>query len=50
MKAAPASVIRQAPFGEALVALGARRPDVVVLSADLGKYTDVAPFAAAYPE
>ena len=50
MKAAPAPVIRQAPFGEALVALGARRPDVVVLSADLGKYTDVAAFAAAYPE
>lgn len=50
MKATSAPVIRQAPFGEALVALGARRPDVVVLSADLGKYTDVAPFAAAYPE
>lgn len=43
-------VVRQAPFGEALVDLGARRPDVVVLSADLGKYTDVAPFADAYPE
>jgi transketolase len=50
LKAAPVPVIRQAPFGEALVALGAQRPDVVVLSADLGKYTDVAPFAAAYPE
>lgn len=45
-----APVLRQAPFGEALVALGARRPDVVVLSADLGKYTDVAGFAEAYPE
>jgi transketolase len=43
-------VTRQAPFGDALVALGARRPDVVVLSADLGKYTDVDGFAAAYPE
>jgi transketolase len=42
--------MRQAPFGEALVALGARRADVVVLSADLGKYTDVDGFAAAYPE
>src|SRR5262249_9521945 len=49
-RAAPAPVLRRAPFGEALVALGARRPDVVVLSADLGKYTDVAPFAAAFPE
>jgi transketolase len=43
-------VIRQAPFGEAIVALGGRRRNVVVLSADLGKYTDVADFAAAYPE
>src|SRR5204862_7810471 len=43
-------VLRQAPFGEALVALGARRSDVVVLSADLGKYTDVSGFAEAYPE
>jgi len=50
VKAAAAPVLRQAPFGDGLVALGARRPDVVVLSADLGKYTDVAPFAAAYPE
>jgi transketolase len=44
------SVIRQAPFAQALVELGARRPNVVVLSADLGKYTDVAAFADAYPE
>src|SRR5204863_4598159 len=43
-------VLRQAPFGEALLALGARRPDVVVLSADLGKYTDVSAFAEAYPD
>jgi transketolase len=49
MKAVPAPVLRQAPFGEALVALGAAREDVVVLSADLAKYTDVAPFAEAYP-
>jgi len=50
VKAASQPVVRQAPFGDALVALGARRPDVVVLSADLGKYTDLTPFAAAYPE
>jgi transketolase len=43
-------VLRQAPFGEAIVALGARRRDVVVLSADLGKYTDVGSFAEAYPD
>jgi transketolase len=42
--------MRQAPFGEALVELGGRRDDVVVLSADLGKYTDVDGFAAAFPE
>jgi transketolase len=43
-------VVRHAPFADAIVALGARRSDVVVLSADLGKYTDVAAFAEAYPE
>jgi transketolase len=50
VKATAAPVVRQAPFGEALLALGARRSDVVVLSADLAKYTDVAPFAEAYPD
>ena len=39
-----------APFAGALVAAGKQRPDVVVLSADLSKYTDVGPFAAAYPD
>jgi transketolase len=39
-----------APFGHALVALGRRRPDVVALSADLSKYTDVNPFIQAFPE
>jgi transketolase len=39
-----------APFATALVALGRRREDVVVLSADLSKYTDVLPFAEAFPE
>jgi transketolase len=39
-----------APFGSALVAAGQQRRDVVVLSADLSKYTDVAPFARAYPD
>jgi transketolase len=42
--------MREAPFGEALVGLGRRRGDVVVLSADLGKYTDVDGFAAAFPD
>ena len=39
-----------APFGQALVALGARRPEVVGLTADLGKYTDILPFRDAFPE
>jgi transketolase len=38
-----------APFATVLTELGARRPEIVVLSADLSKYTDVAPFAEKYP-
>ncbi len=38
-----------APFATALVDVGRERPDVVVISADLSKYTDVAPFAQAFP-
>lgn len=40
----------EAPFGDALAAVGRRREDVVVLSADLSKYTDVLPFAKAFPD
>jgi transketolase len=39
-----------APFGVALTALGRARPDVVGLTADLAKYTDILPFAEAFPE
>jgi len=39
-----------APFATALVELGHERPELVVVSADLSKYTDVAPFAHAFPE
>lgn len=39
-----------APFGAALVELGRSRPDLVVLSADLSRYTDVLPFADAFPQ
>jgi transketolase len=48
VEAVPATV--DAPFATALVELGRRREDVVVLSADLSKYTDVLPFAEAYPD
>jgi transketolase len=40
----------EAPFATALVELGRRREDVVVLSADLSKYTDVLPFAEEFPD
>lgn len=45
---APVSV--DAPFATALVELGRRREDVVVLSADLSRYTDVLPFAQQFPD
>lgn len=38
-----------APFGHALAALGAERGDIVGLTADLGKYTDILPFRDAFP-
>lgn len=41
---------RPAPFGHALVELAAQRADVVGLSADLAKYTDMHIFAQAYPD
>ena len=42
--------VRAAPFGKALVEYAAHRPDVVGLTADLAKYTDLHLFAQAYPE
>ncbi len=39
-----------APFGHALVAEAGRRPEIVGMTADLGKYTDLHIFAQAYPE
>lgn len=39
-----------APFGKALVALAESRPDIVGLTADLAKYTDLHLFAQAHPE
>lgn len=40
----------EAPFGRALARIGERRPDIVGLTADLGKYTDILPFRDAFPE
>lgn len=39
-----------APFGNALKKIAAQRPDIVGLSADLAKYTDIHIFRDAYPE
>ena len=39
-----------APFGNALVELATQRADIVGMTADLGKYTDLHIFAQAFPE
>ena len=41
---------KAAPFGKAMVELAANRTDVVGLTADLAKYTDLDLFAKAYPD
>jgi len=41
---------KPAPFGHALVELARERPEIVGMTADLAKYTDLHIFAAAYPE
>jgi transketolase len=41
--------VKAAPFGKALVELGETRPDIVGLTADLAKYTDLHLFEQAYP-
>ena len=42
--------VKAAPFGKALVELGRERPEVVGMTADLAKYTDLHLFANEYPE
>lgn len=41
--------VKAAPFGKALVELAANRPEIVGLTADLAKYTDLHLFGQAYP-
>src|SRR5918997_6424679 len=41
---------KPAPFGHALAALAESRPEIVGLTADLAKYTDLHVFAKAHPE
>ncbi|MDM0111980.1 transketolase family protein [Variovorax sp. J22R133] len=42
--------VKAAPFGKALVELGRNRPEIVGMTADLAKYTDLHLFANEYPE
>lgn len=42
--------VKAAPFGKALVEYAASRPEVVGMTADLAKYTDLHLFAQAYPQ
>jgi transketolase len=48
--AAPGQRTKPAPFGHALAALAETRPEIVGLTADLGKYTDLHIFAQAHPD
>jgi transketolase len=48
--AADGQATRTAPFGHALVELAGQRPDIVGMTADLGKYTDLHIFAKAFPD
>lgn len=41
---------KAAPFGHALVELAGQRPEIVGMTADLGKYTDLHIFAKAFPD
>ena len=41
---------KPAPFGHALVELARSRPDVIGMTADLGKYTDLHIFKEAFPD
>jgi transketolase len=48
--AAEGQVTRSAPFGHALVELAREKANVIGMTADLGKYTDLHIFAKAFPE
>lgn len=48
--AAEGQQTKSAPFGHALAALAETRPEIVGLTADLSKYTDLYVFAKAHPD
>src|SRR5580692_3645104 len=43
-------ITRSAPFGHALVELARQKANVIGMTADLGKYTDLHIFGKAFPE
>jgi transketolase len=47
---AKGQLTRPAPFGHALVSLAKARPEIIGMSADLAKYTDLHIFAQAFPD
>ena len=49
LDAADGQVTRSAPFSHALVKLARQRPEVIGMTADLGKYTDLHIFKEAFP-
>jgi transketolase len=48
--AAPGQPTKPAPFGHALVEAARQRPEIVGMTADLGKYTDLHIFRQAFPD
>lgn len=48
--AAEGQATKAAPFGHALVELARSRPEIVGMTADLGKYTDLHIFKEAFPD
>jgi transketolase len=48
--AAEGQATKPAPFGHALVELARNRPEIIGMTADLGKYTDLHIFKEAFPD
>lgn len=48
--ASEGQVTRSAPFGHALAELARSKPNVIGMTADLGKYTDLHIFGKEFPE
>src|SRR5579859_6556251 len=46
----PDKLTELAPFGTTLAELGMERPEIVGLTADMGRYSDILPFRDAHPE